>query len=137
MELEILPINDIYSQTQIINTDMKYCHIYLNNNKEETKNNYITKENKIKIIKIILEPQIKSFDCLFRNCGYIETITFKSFHRNNIDNMSAMFIRCYKLIIQNFNSSNVTDMNSMFQDCHNLINLDLSKFDTKNVTTVP
>ena len=58
MELEILPINDIYSQTQIINTDMKYWHIYLNNNKEETKNNYITKENKIKIIKIILEPQI-------------------------------------------------------------------------------
>ena len=48
--------------------------------------------------------------------------------------MSAMLIRCYKLIIQNFNSSNVTDMSSMFQDCHNLINLDLSKFDTKNVT---
>ena len=131
IELEILPIDDIYSQTQIINTDMKYCHIYLNNNKEETKNNYITKENKIKKIKIILEPQIKSFDCLFRNCGYIETITFKTFHRNNIDNMSAMFIRCYnlkKLIIQNFNSSNVTDMSSMFQDCHNLINLDLSEY---------
>ena len=110
IELEILPIDDIRDKAQIINVDMKYCHIYLNNNTEETNSNYLTKENWVKKIKIIIEPQIKSFDCLFKDCGYIETIIFKKFHRNNIDNMSAMFIGCYNLknlIIQDFNLSNV------------------------------
>ena len=36
--------------------------------------------------------------------------------------------------IGNLNTSKVTDMNSIFLDCHSLENLDLSNFDTSNVT---
>ena len=36
--------------------------------------------------------------------------------------------------LSSFNTQNVTNMSYMFQNCNNLINLDLSSFNTKNVT---
>ena len=50
---------------------------------------------------------------------------------------SHMFDECEKLInidLSNFNTGNVTDMSYMFSKCKNLVNMDFSKFDTKNVT---
>ena len=38
-----------------------------------------------------------------------------------------------KLDLSNFNTSNVTDMSSMFQNCSALKKLDLSCFNTNNV----
>ena len=53
--------------------------------------------------------------------------------------MSSMFYGCKTLLIlnvSNFNTSNVTNMGSMFGDCDSLISLDLSSFDTCNVTNI-
>ena len=54
------------------------------------------------------------------------------------DNMSSMFGGCYNLIsidISNFDSTNVTDMSYMFSDCHKLETIELGdNFDTSNVT---
>jgi surface protein len=41
-----------------------------------------------------------------------------------------------KLDLSNFDTRNVTDMNYMFVYCYNLTNLDLSSFDTRNVINV-
>ena len=52
--------------------------------------------------------------------------------------MGAMFFNCKslkKLDVTNFNTSNVTDMGGMFWDCESLTELDLSSFDTSNVIT--
>ena len=49
--------------------------------------NNINIEEEIKIIKIIIEHKIKSFERLFLNCECIESIYFKKFYRNNINNM--------------------------------------------------
>ena len=50
-----------------------------------------------------------------------------------------MFNGCNSLIsldLSNFNTQNVTDMDSMFCDCDSLISLDLSNFNTQNVTNM-
>ena len=50
--------------------------------------------------------------------------------------MNCMLNVCNKLInlnISSFDTKNVTDMSNMFNGCSSLVNLDLSSFDTKNV----
>ena len=47
-----------------------------------------------------------------------------------------MFYNCKALIsldLSNFNTQNITDMNFMFSNCYSLISLDLSNFNTQNV----
>ena len=51
--------------------------------------------------------------------------------------MRFMFSGCSSLIelnISSFNTSNVTDFANMFYNCKSLISLNLSSFDTSNVT---
>ena len=53
-----------------------------------------------------------------------------------IKDCSKMFFGCENLTnidLSYFNTSNVTNMNSMFKFCSNLISIDLSTFDTSNV----
>ena len=50
-----------------------------------------------------------------------------------------MFCECSsltKLDLSNFNTNNVTDMSWMFYKCSSLTNIDLSNFNTNNVTTM-
>ena len=98
IEIEIKLVDNKYSKfINIKDEDEKYYHIYLNNNKEEIKMNKINIEDEIKIIKIIIDYQVKSFENLFYNCDCIESIYFKKFYRNNITNMSCMFFGCSSL----------------------------------------
>ena len=70
------------------------------------------------MIKIIIDYQVESFERLFsNNYDFIESIYFKKFIRNNINNMSFMFYNCCcltSLNLSNFNTNNVNDMRSMF-----------------------
>ena len=53
--------------------------------------------------------------------------------------MSSMFYRCSalnSLEVSNFNTENVTDMRWMFYDCSTLTSLDASKFNTEKVTNM-
>ena len=73
----------------------------------------------LKIIKIIIEYQVESFDRLFYKCKCIESINFKKFNRNNINIMSCMFSYCSslkELNLNNFNTNNVTDMSLCSMD---------------------
>ena len=57
--------------------------------------------------------------------------------RVSFTNTSGMFNACSSLTtldVSNFNTSNVTDMSSMFADCQSLTTLNLSNFNTSNVT---
>ena len=140
IELEIKPVNNKYGK--FINyekDDEKYYHIYFNNIEEEIKINYIKEYEDIKIIKIIIDYQLVSFKNLFLNCNIIESIYFKKFYRNNINNMSFMFSRCSslkELNLNNFNTNNVTDMMGMFSLCSKLKELNLNNFNTNNVTNM-
>ena len=137
IEIEIKLANNKYSKfINIKDEDEKYYHIYLNNNKEEIKMNNINIEE-IKIIKIIIDCQVKSFEELFDSCDCIESIYFKKFYRNNITNMRFMFSGCSslkELNLNNFNTINVTNMSGMFDRCSSLKELNLNNFNTNNVT---
>ena len=138
IEIEIKLVNNKYSKfINIKKEEEKYYHIYLNNNKEEIKN--INKDEEIKIINIIIDYQVKSFEKLFYNCDCIESIYFKKFYRNNITNMNYMFSKCSslkELNLNNFNINNVTDMSGMFYKCSSLKELNLINFKTNNVTNM-
>ena len=53
--------------------------------------------------------------------------------------MSNMFYDCSglnRINLSNFNTQNVTNMSHMFSGCSNLTNLNLSNFNTQNVTNM-
>ena len=138
IEIEINPIKNEYGKfINIKKENEKYFHIYFDNNKEEIKRNYINENEEIKVIKIIVDYQIKTFEDLFSDCRSIESINFKKFYRSNISNMKSMFSGCCslkELNINNFNTDNVTDMNGMFSGCSSIKKLNLNNFNTNNVT---
>ena len=140
IEIELIPIENKYSNIINISKEYEpYYHIYFNDNKEETKKNYIEEKDIIKIINIKIEHQIKSFKGLFSYCKYIKSINFKQFSRSGITDMSEMFRECIsleKIYLSNFNTENVTNMSYMFSWCKALKELNLSNFNTNNVTNM-
>ena len=53
--------------------------------------------------------------------------------------MMWMFVGCSNLTnidLSSFNTKNVTNMSYMFYGCSNLTNIDLSSFNTENVTNI-
>ena len=142
IEIEIITYKERDLNYKIINykdKDKIYYHIYFDNNKEETIGEYLSKEEKIEKIKIIIDYPVESLSKLFSGCAYIESINFKKFSRNNITNMSKMFLKCFsikELNFNNINTSNVTDMSNMFSYCISLKELNLSNFNTNKVTNM-
>ena len=138
IEIEIKPANNKYGQFINIEEEYEqYYHIYFNNNKEEIKRNLINIDEKIKIIKIIIDYKIESFEYLFKDCQCIESINFKKFYRNNFNNTESMFSGCSslkELNLSNFNTNKVTDMGYMFYGCSSLNQLNLNNFNTEKVT---
>ena len=50
-----------------------------------------------------------------------------------------MFYRCsslYSIDLTNFNTNNVTNMSGMLSDCSSLYSIDLTNFNTNNVTNM-
>jgi len=141
IELEIIPIQNKYGPfIRIKEEDLKYFHIYFNNNKEEEiKKTELNKKDKISKINVIIDYQIQSFFDLFSYCKCIESINFKIFYRNNVTDMSYMFDGCSSLKdlnLSNFNTNNVTNMKCMFFGCSSLKELNLYNFNTNNVANM-
>ena len=66
---------------------------------------------------------------------YIIKYSFK----NNLSKTDYMFYECNSLTninLSNFNTENVTNMRSMFYGCKSLTNINLSNFNTQNVTNM-
>ena len=67
------------------------------------------------------------------------TYTIKYIFTKDIETTFDMFYECEYLTnidLSNFNTQNVTDMSYMFFGCHSLTNIDLSNFNTQNVTNM-
>ena len=84
IEIELIPIENSDGEffINIPEDEKKYFHIYFNESKNEINNNILLDNNKVSRIKIIIDYQVKSFENLFYNCGYIESISLKKFNRN-------------------------------------------------------
>ena len=98
IEIELNIVNNKYHNKQFINIfddiNLKYYHIYFDDSNEEIKRTKMNDYTEAKVIKIIIDYQIKSFKSLFSSCNCIREIHFKKFFRINITNMDAMFYGC-------------------------------------------
>ena len=96
-EIEIIPIKTSKKLNfiNIQNNDEKcYYTIYFNDNKKTINRTYLTPNDKVKKIKIIIDYEVKKFNELFKNCECIKKITFSKFNRKDINDMSLMFFGC-------------------------------------------
>ena len=79
-------------------------------------------------------------DGMFYKCSSLISLNLSSFDTTNVTNMKALFYGCSNLesilFGQNFDTPNVTNMLNMFNGCSKLTSLDLSTFDTRNVTVM-
>ena len=125
IELEIIPKEyiDTSGHCKIINfieNKESSFHVYFDDKKEEVKRNYITRDENITKIKVIIDSNVKSMHELFKDCTYIKKIDFLKFNRTDIKDMSGMFSKCRYLEEVNFisfNTDNVIKMKKMFYWC--------------------
>ena len=95
-------------------------------------------EKEIKECEIRINDKLIPFNYFykFKNKGkYIIKYTF----HNYLTKTNFMFYDCSSLIninLSNFNTQNVTDMSGMFYNCSSLTNINLSNFNTQNVTNM-
>ena len=94
IEIEIIPAKDMYGKFINIYADKSFYHIYFNDCKNEVKKNYLTENDKVGKIKIIIDYRLEDFVSLFSDCFCLLSIYFRKFYRINIINMRAMFYGC-------------------------------------------
>ena len=77
---------------------------------------------------------------MFQSCFELKNLDLSNFDTYNVENMKFMFNECYKLKeikgVNKFITEKVIDMTAMFQWCFQMEMLDLSNFDTSNVTSM-
>ena len=112
IEIELIPDDNLSGGETFINfiDERSFFHIYLNDDEEESKENYITTKKKIDKIRVILGNQIKSLRGLFKECKCLKEVYFTKFNRKDI-----------------------TDLGELFEQCTSLIKVDVSKLITDNV----
>ena len=75
---------------------------------------------------------------MFYSCCKLTELDLSSFVTSNVTNMNQMFTDCSKLteikFTPSFNTEKVQDISKMFSRCNELIKLDLSSFNTSNIT---
>ena len=141
IEIDIIPFNNEFGNfININNKERKYYHIFFDNIKEkEIDRNYLEKNEKVSIIKIIIDYPVTSFKDLFKGCHCIKYIYFNKFLRKNIKNMSGMFSDCDSLKeinIRNFNTENVKDISKIFYYCVSLEKIHFSYFILTNAVNM-
>ena len=116
-----------------------FYHIFFDDNNEEINRDYITREDKVDKIKIIIDQEEKSLRGLFTFCECLKEIYFTNFKRKDIIDMREMFAFCKslsKIDLTNFKTNNVTNMDQMFRSCLSLTEVDLSNLNTSKLTNM-
>ncbi len=95
---------------------------------------YIGTATSLVIPHVIKGVEVTSYADMFE----MSDVTEVRSNNPNITDMSYMFTfgLSSSLDLSNFDTSNVTTMRNMFYNCRELTSLDLSSFDTSNVTTM-
>ena len=95
-------------------------------------------EEEIKRCEIRINNQLIPFNYFFKFKNKGKYIIKYSFN-NYLSKTNHMFYGCASLTninLSNFNTQNVTNMDNMFSGCNSLKSLDLSNFNTQNVTNM-
>jgi len=94
----------------------------------------------IKGINKLNTKKVTNMTGMFENCLSLKYLNIENFDTSNVTNMSYMFNKCKKLKeikgMDKFNTINLTTTYAMFQFCNEIEKIDLSGFDTSNVTNM-
>ena len=94
----------------------------------------------IKGINKLNTKKVTNMTGMFENCPSLKYLNLENFDTSNVTNMSYMFNKCKKLKeikgMNKFNTINLTTTYAMFQFCTEIEKIDLSGFDTSNVTNM-
>ena len=94
----------------------------------------------IKGINKLNTKKVTNMTGMFENCLSLKYLNLENFDTSNVTNMSYMFNKCKKLKeikgMNKFNTINLTTTYAMFQFCTEIEKIDLSGFDTSNVTNM-
>lgn len=79
-------------------------------------------------------PNVSTYELLFKGCSNLETIVIPDDFYDNINNLSGLFSGCLKLDFSNslnskllnFNNIEVNNVSGMFEGCEKLTSIDLS-----------
>jgi len=82
---------------------------------------------------------VEDISGLFENCNNLKKVDLSNFNNEKINNGSNLFANCESLVeingIEKLNTKNIKNMSKMFYYCSNIKKLNLSSFDTSQVTT--
>lgn len=100
-------------------------------------------ENRLYIKKVVFSPSFANAHptttyCWFYNCNLSVIEGIKNLKTDKVTNMGSMFSMCglTSLDLSTFDTSNVTDMSFMFAMSFSLTDINVSSFDTRKVTTM-
>jgi surface protein len=122
------------------NTEAKIINSYENAVREGLKleNNSLDNNNEEKIKNCIIfinDDRLKTFEYVHKFPKKGEYI-IKYIFRDSLNSTNYMFLKCKNIIeldLSHFNTNNVTNMSGMLQTCESLKKLNLTNFQTKNV----
>ena len=99
---------------------------------------YVGDELEIEIPHVIHGVAVDSYDYMFSESYGASPVTKVVSTNSNIVSMAGIFTgsTMLSLDLSNFDTSNVTSTNRMFYNCRALTSLDLSSFDTSNATSM-
>ena len=84
--------------------------------------------------------KVTNMEGMFQKCNDLENLDLSNFDTSNTKDLNRMFYECQKLKeikgINKFKTYKVLDMEGIFCQCFLLEYLDLSNFDTSNVTNI-
>ena len=130
--------NDKLLEKRLNEKEIKECKIEINGKLIPFNYFHNFKEKGKYKAKYSFKTYLNNVYHLFDECKFLTILDLSNFDTSNVTDMGWMFNRCHKLKeikgINKFITNKVTNMNAMFQECNELEYLDLSNFDTSNVT---
>ena len=102
--------------------------------------NQCYKLKEIKGLNKFITKKVESLEGMFQKCNELEYLDLSNWNISNVTNMNYMFNSCFKLKdikkMKNKNLNKLLSVEGMFQLCIELESLDLSDFDTSNITNM-
>lgn len=99
---------------------------------------YRSEIKNVKVYESFKDVNIKNCYCWFSDCSGLTELDLSNFNTSSVTNMGYMFSDCSNLksitFGENFSIAKVKVMSGMFSGCSSLTELDLSGFDTSDVT---
>ena len=117
--------------------------VYLNNKKiniikEDNKYLYGFQKDGYYKFKIVFNSDLNNYEGFFENCSQIILLDLSNFDTSNVINFGKMLKNCkgiQKIIgIDKLITNKIVNMSEMFNGCQKIEYLDLSNFNTNNVT---